>query len=325
MTVPVEAVAKPASRAIVIGPVLPFRGGIAQHTTLLARALSVFNSCRVFPFRRLYPQWLYPGQSDRDPNYEGHQELRAAYSLDSLNPLTWRRAVEEARLKRLLPSARVAVHPHPVYDQFPEPKPQLPRRAGLELLFYGFVRPYKGLDTLVDAMGLLSGEDVFLTVVGEFWGAEGHFRDRIGALSIENQIEIRQRYQSNEETAELFQRADVVVLPYRSATASGVVPIAYHYHRPVIVTAGGGLPDVVIEGETGHIVAADDANVLAAAIRSLNQVECKTMQPNIERFKQRLSWASLANAVCGQTGCSEERLGGRKTAQSGSFRGEEWG
>lgn len=74
---------------MVIGPVLPFRGGIAQHTTLLSRALAASREFHVISFKRLYPKWLFPGQSDRDPNYQGHVEQGTEYLLDSMNPLTW--------------------------------------------------------------------------------------------------------------------------------------------------------------------------------------------------------------------------------------------
>jgi hypothetical protein len=78
---------------IVIGPVLPFRGGIAQHTTQFARALAATTDCHVISFKRLYPKWLFPGQSDRDPDYQGHVEQGTEYLLDSMNPLTWRQVV----------------------------------------------------------------------------------------------------------------------------------------------------------------------------------------------------------------------------------------
>ena len=360
-------------KVMVIGPVLPFRGGIAQHTTLLSRAFAASHDSQVLSFKRLYPMMLFPGESDRDPDYQGHVEANTEYLLDSMNPLTWWRAIkkirqvqpdvvlmpwwtlflgplfayiawslkrngievvffchnvldheeaawkrsltrlvltqgnryvvhtqiDEARLRELVPAARIAVHPHPIYNQFPEPKRQLTRRAGLELLFYGFVRPYKGLDNLIESMGLLKGEDVFLTVAGEFWVGRERIQERVVELGIESQIEISPRYHSDEETAELFTRADAVVLPYKSATGSGVVPIAYHYNRPVIVTRVGGLPDVVLDGETGRIVSQNDVNALAVAIREMSEASCIAMHPKIREFKQTLTWESLARMALG--------------------------
>ncbi len=354
-----------------VGPVLPFRGGIAQHTTMLHRALQELAETRTYSFSRQYPAWLFPGESDHDPAYEGHVEPGVEYLIDSLNPLTWRRAVkeimdfganevvfpwwtifwmptfgymaralkrkgkqivffchnvvdheaarwkthlsrsvlqlgdrfvvhtreDEANLRALLPSADISVHPHPIYDQFPEPKGTLPRRKKLELLFYGFVRPYKGLDILVEAMGRLKGEDIQLTIAGEFWEGEEETRNKIKQLGIEDQVELRPRYHTDEETAELFARADFVILPYRSATGSGVVPIAYHYKKPVIVAKVGGLPDVVIDGKTGYIVPPDNPGILADRIRTLTEDIGRTMVPQIEDLKRSLTWERLAELL----------------------------
>ena len=367
-----EQLASHSQRAIIIiGPVSPFRGGIAQHTTMLARALADSHVCRILSFKRLYPKLIFPGQSDRDPDHEGQAEPRTEYLLDTLNPFTWRRVakraqqmrpdfvlipwwtfflgplslyiawalrrrdidvvffchnvldheetawkralarlvlrqgsrfvvhtrVEESRLKELIPGAVVAVHPHPIYDQFPEPKRHLPRRAGLELLFYGFVRPYKGLDVLTKAIGLLKGQDVFLTVAGEFWQGEKEIRQQIAQLAIEDQVEIISRYVSDQETAQLFDRSDLVILPYRSATGSGVIPIAYHYGKPVIATRVGGLPDVVWDGKTGRIVPPGDVKALANAIREMTQPRAADMRRKIEQIKRQLTWHNLAKAA----------------------------
>jgi len=361
----------PPDKVLLIGPVLPFRGGIAQHTTLLYRALSKRVACELFSFKRQYPAWLFPGESDRDPDYAGYLEPGARYLIDSLDPFTWRRAVTAARrmgvtrvvipwwtifwapcfgylaralrrqgmevvffchnvveheaawwktklsrlvlgagsrfvvhtredranLVRLLPGARVQVHPHPIYDQFPPPEGTLPRKAALELLFYGFVRPYKGLELLIEAMGRLRGQDVHLVVAGEFWEGQEAIEAQIRRLGIEQQVELRPRYHSDQETALLFHRADAVVLPYRSATGSGVVPIAYHYDKPVIVTRVGGLPDVVEEGKTGFVVPPEDVAALADAIERLGRSDRGRFAERIREYKGRLSWDSLAEVV----------------------------
>jgi glycosyltransferase involved in cell wall biosynthesis len=358
-------------RIVIIGPVLPFRGGISQHTTMLARATSENSDVLIISFARLYPQWLFPGESDRDPAYIDHKEKGAEYILDSLNPVNWTKVIkrireykpdlvivpwwtvflapcigyicrsltkkgievvlfchnvvdhevaywkyfitkrvlknasryvvqtreDELKLKALLSNAKTAVHPHPIYDQFPEPKGSLRKRKSLELLFYGFIRPYKGLGNLIDAMTLLKGKDIQLTIAGEFWSDEEETRRKIMSLGLGGQIELRPGYHADEETAELFARSDVVVLPYSSATGSGVVPIAYHYNKPVIVTSVGGLPDVVLEHETGWIVEPDDPVELANVIDQINRNMCSSMSNKIIDFKKSLTWDSLSRAV----------------------------
>jgi glycosyltransferase involved in cell wall biosynthesis len=206
---------------------------------------------------------------------------------------------DEANLKKLLPNATVTVHPHPIYDQFPLPEGTLSKRRGLELLFYGFVRPYKGLDTLIEAMGRLKGEDIQLTIAGEFWEGEDEARARIKELGIEEQVEVRAGYHTDRESAELFARADVVVLPYHSATGSGVVPLAYHYEKPVIVTRVGGLPDVVQDKKTGLLVDPGNDEALAEAVKSMTGSSAKKMVPAIQELKRSMTWESLVSCFLG--------------------------
>jgi glycosyltransferase involved in cell wall biosynthesis len=359
------------NRTALIGPVLPFRGGIAQHTTQLHRELQQHSELMTISFSRQYPKWLFPGESDRDSEYREYEEDHVEYTIDSLNPLTWRNAVKQVvafgtqtviipwwtvfwvpcfgyiartlrskgievvffchnvvehesatwkqwatrlvlqqgsrfvvhtrvdaeNLARLLPNATVAVQAHPIYDQFPQAENTLQKRAKLELLFYGFVRPYKGLGTLIEAMGILRDKDIRLTIAGEFWEGRKQTDDLIRKLNLESKIDIRDRYHTEKETAELFARADVVVLPYHSATGSGVVPIAYHYSKPVIVTRVGGLPDVVEHGKTGFIVPVGNAESLATEISHLTRESCQSMQPDILRVKSTLTWKKLTEVL----------------------------
>ncbi len=361
-------------RVVLIGPILPFRGGIAQHTTMLHRTIADGHSLLTLSFSRQYPKWLFPGASDRDPEYAGHEEPGVDYVIDSVNPLTWIRAVrrivdfqpdivvfpwwtiywvpcfgvmvhrlrshrlpiaffchnvveheaaawktalsrlvlrmgdrfvvhtheDAVNLQALLPGSEVAIQAHPIYDQYPAPVGNLGARRPLELLFYGFVRPYKGLDLLIDALARLDDPSIQLTIAGEFWDGEDTILERIEQLGLSDRIEVLARYHSDQETAELFARADAVVLPYRSATGSGVVPVAYHYNKPVVVTRVGGLPDVVVDGETGLVVPANDAEALASALASLSREQCEGMRPAIEQFKKSLTWDALAGALIGE-------------------------
>jgi glycosyltransferase involved in cell wall biosynthesis len=358
-------------RVALIGPVLPFRGGIAQHTTMLHRALAARGELTTISFSRQYPAWLFPGESDRDPAYAGHIESGVRYDIDSLDPVSWHRAAEairgfapagvimpwwsaywtlcfhhiaaavtrariplvfvchnpieheDAAWKRMLsawvlgttdrfvvhdrhgrqallerfPNARVLVHPHPVHGHFPAARGSLPRRAALELLFFGFVRPYKGLDLLLDALASLRGRDIKLTVAGEFWSRPDQCRAKIEALRLQEMVELAPRYHSEQEAAELFARADAIVLPYRSATGSAVIPLAYHYGKPVIATEVGGLPDVVQHGMTGLLVAPGSAVALAAAIDAMPADRAARMRGAIEALAASLTWDGFASTV----------------------------
>jgi glycosyltransferase involved in cell wall biosynthesis len=361
---------------IILGPVTPYRGGIAHHTTRLANALAALSEVRVMSFARLYPGWLYPGKFQKE---ESLLKLIPPVDLllDSVNPLTWHSAFdqisaqrpdyviipwwtfflapcllyiairlskvgipvmfychnvvdhetslwkkllaktvlhqgssfvvqtreEESRLRELLGDIMVKYHPHPVYDQFPPAQGSLKRRADLELLFYGFIRPYKGLDILLEAMSGLKDLDVRLSVVGEPWEEEAaSWERRIHEQGIGDIVEFVPRYVSEEESAEYFNRADAIVLPYRSATGTGVVAAAYHYRKPVIASNVGGLRDVVIDGETGMLAEPASAAGLQAAIRRFAKDGIPSVAENIDQVIKGMTWEHLAGQLVDQTG-----------------------
>jgi glycosyltransferase involved in cell wall biosynthesis len=314
---------------------------------------------------------LFPGESERDAEYEGHRESGVAYLIDPLHPLTWQRAVrqfveagvqaaifpwwtvyfspcflylkralqsrgipvvflchnvmdhetatykrvlsrlvlagahgyctqargEAEKLKQFLPGARVIVHQHPLYDQFPRPSGAFPRRAGLELLFFGFVRPYKGVDVLLEAMAALERNDVRLSIVGEFWDEKKTTLQRIDALGLSTKVEVVPRFVNEREAAEYFARADVVVLPYRHATGSGIVAMAYHYGKPVIASRIGGLAEAVRHGKTGYHVEPGSPRPLADVIEQIRSEALEAMGPHIEAAKAEMTWEGLADAI----------------------------
>lgn len=336
---------------------------------MLMRALTAAGiTARLYSFKRQYPSWLYPGQSDRDSSLEGHREQNTEYLIDSLNPLTWlatarkianeqpdlvvfhwwtifwapcffvmmsvirRRGIRIAMIchnlvdhdasawKRFVssvllgradaylvhssqhvealckrwPRKPIVHHPIPIYSHYPEPKGSLPPRGRLELLFFGFIRPYKGLDVLLDAVAALGRDDIYLTVVGEYWGDSTQLRTSVANAP---NIELHLRYMDDVEAAEYFARADFVVLPYRSATGSAVASVAFHYDKPIIASATGGLIDVIIDGQTGVLVPAGDASALAAAIASVDRTSALAMSAHITTFKQSFNWASLCKQL----------------------------
>ncbi|WP_433353369.1 glycosyltransferase family 4 protein [Microtetraspora malaysiensis] len=136
-----------------------------------------------------------------------------------------------------------------------------PRR---ELLFFGIVRPYKGLDLLLRALARVP--DVRLTVAGEFWGGLEETRALIGELGLDGRVELRPGYVPAEDVPGLFARADALVLPYRSATASQNVWLGHEHGVPVIATRVGALPDNVTDNVDGLLVEPGSADALAEAI-----------------------------------------------------------
>jgi glycosyltransferase involved in cell wall biosynthesis len=160
----------------------------------------------------------------------------------------------------------------------------------LELLFFGFIRPYKGLDVLLDAMRIAADPSIHLTVVGEHWGDASALEDAAAAL---DNVELELRYMSDEDAAERFQRADFVVLPYTSATPSAVASLAYHYDTPIIASRVNGLSEVIVDGETGILVAPNDAAALADAIRNASREQAERMAGEVAAYKRTRGWDSL--------------------------------
>lgn len=143
----------------------------------------------------------------------------------------------------------------------------------LSLLAFGAIRPYKGIDLAVQALARLPRQlSVRLTVAGVFWDGGDELRRQIAALGLEDRVELRDGFVSNEEAALLFSTADATILPYRSATQSGVVQLSFAYGTPVIATAVGGLPEAVRDGVDGLLCPPGDVCALAAAIERLHVI-----------------------------------------------------
>jgi glycosyltransferase involved in cell wall biosynthesis len=140
----------------------------------------------------------------------------------------------------------------------------------LSLLTFGAIRPYKGVDVALDALALLDpGLRVRLTVAGRFWNGGQPLREQVGRLGLEGRVELRDGYVPDREAALLFAAADAALLPYRSASQSGVVQLSFAYGRPVIATRVGGLPAAVADGRDGILCEPDDPVALAAAIERM--------------------------------------------------------
>jgi len=205
---------------------------------------------------------------------------------------------DEANLKRIKPEAISRVHPHPIYDVFNTgryTKETAREELGVDgrvLLFFGYIRPYKGLSVLLEAFAeTLRDGPATLFIVGEFYEKRERYDSIINELGISEHVRIVDEYVPNEAVEQYFRACDVVVLPYLSATQSGIVQVAYGFDKPVIVTGVGGLPDVVDHGETGFVVPPRDPGALAAAIREFfGGGSPDRFDSRIAAAKSRFSW-----------------------------------
>ena len=196
-------------------------------------------------------------------------------------------------LRREFPGRTIEYHPIPVYGHYPKPLGRLAKRGRLELLFFGFIRPYKGLDVLLDAMRLVNDQSVHLTVVGEHWG------DATGlekAASTQENVELHLRYMSDQDAAEYFDRADFIVLPYKSPTPSAVASLSYHYDKPIIASRVTGLSEIVAHGQSGLLTDPCNPGALADTIRHASRDQALHLADGVRLYKQTHGWESLLSA-----------------------------
>ena len=203
-------------------------------------------------------------------------------------------AVEKELLK-YFPQSQYRKVPHPVYEIFGPSIPKEEARRALEIsakkviLYFGYVRAYKGLMILIEAMKRIRDSgvgigDIELLLVGEFYDSEAKYRERVKDLNLESCVRFVSEYVPNDAVARYFCAADVVVLPYLSATQSGITQIAYNFNKPVIATDVGGLAEVVVDGKTGFIVPPNDSAALSSAVRRFYEEKRETeFSANVQR------------------------------------------
>ena len=192
---------------------------------------------------------------------------------------------------------------HPVYDNFGEPfsKEEARKKLGIEsnekiILFFGFIRRYKGLDILFEAMGLLKQQNIKLLVAGEFYEDEKQYQEQIKRLGIEDSLILRTEFIPDSEVKYYLCAADAVIQPYRDATQSGVTPLAYHFEKPMIVTNVGSLPRFVPNEKAGLVCEPEPAS-LAAAITRYFELGEQRFIPFLRTEKEKYNWHNLVNTI----------------------------
>lgn len=196
---------------------------------------------------------------------------------------------------------------HPLYDNFGEKinKELARKNIGIEgeekiILFFGFIRKYKGLDILLDALALIKKENstTFFKVLiaGEFYEDRKPFDEQVARLGLEDILILRTEFIPDKEVRNYFCAADVVIQPYRNATQSGVTPLAYHFEIPMIVTNVGGLPSLVPDAVVG-LVAEPNAAAIAQKITEYFTKDEHFFIKNIVEEKKKFSWKKMVDAI----------------------------
>lgn len=366
-------------KTVLIGPVYPYKGGIAHYTGLMYDALSKKYDVHMLSYKLQYPRLLFK-KEQRDYSNDTFKIENTDFYINTANPFNWIATAkhihklkpdlvimqwwhpyfapcywsickllgnikvlfvchnvfphERFPMDRLLAKAVLSngdfhivqsttdetdlktIKPHPLYKKTVHPTynafklRNLSRQEGRNLLnvndntkvllFFGFVREYKGLKHLLRAIPMVSAQldDIKLFVVGDFGSDKQDYLDMIKELEISHIVEIHDGYIPDKDVEKYFVSSDLVVLPYESATQSGIVQIAYGFEKAVIATNVGGLPEVVIHEKTGYIVPPRNSNELAKRIIQFyqdNKAEC--FQEGIRQEAYKYSWDRITEVI----------------------------
>ena len=234
-----------------------------------------------------------------------YDRILTRYALRSADKFLVLSDVVEKGIKTLYPDKKVFRSTLPIYDCYgfdqSLSKSDARKKLGIAenkkvLLFFGYIRAYKGLMNLIEAMPYLLKEDenYFLLIVGEFYESKEKYFERIKELNIGKNVLVIDEFVPNEEVGLYYSAADLVVLPYNSATQSGILNIAYGFKKPVVVTNVGGLPELVEDGKTGFIVEPHNPLALAEGIKKyFSASNIEDFPRNIETFIQNNSFTSI--------------------------------
>ena len=371
-------------KIVMLGPVYPYKSGIAQYTGAMCAALRKEHEVKAVSFSLQYPKLLY-SHTQKD---EGNTTFRydpVSYPLSTVSPVTWRKTAgqiaEEAPdllivqwwhpwfalcfasvlgnvrkrsrqtriifvchnvlphegfpaknfltrkvlakgdafivhsaqdaedLKRLVQDPLFIHGVHPTYGHFrkkgisrEEARKILNIPADTEmLLFFGYIREYKGLKHLIRALPAIreARPGAHLFVVGDFWeNNKAEYEHLISETGAAGSLTLIDGYLPDDEVEPYFAAADLCVLPYESATQSGVIQIAYSFGLPVIATEVGGLPEVVLDGRTGFIVPPKDEKALSkAVIRFFEEKRAEGFRDHIREENDRYSWDRMVEHI----------------------------
>ena len=212
----------------------------------------------------------------------------------------------EADIRQFTTHKPVAYIPHPIYDNY---GPLAGREESLQhlglpsapgyLLFFGFIRAYKGLGLLLEAMAdeRVRRLGLRLIVAGEFYDDEAPYRKLIRDNGLEGQVILKNAYIPNEEVRYYFGAASLAVQPYLSATQSGISQLAYHFEKPMVVTKVGGLPEIVLHGKEGYVVAVAAPAIADAIVDFFQEKRESDMVAGVREGKKRFSWNNMVEGI----------------------------
>lgn len=368
-------------KIIIIGPILPFTGGISHSNTVLCSNLVKSNEVCAISFSMMFPKLLYPGKSQKDGSYLDKTKFEQEFMLNTLNPFSWVKVALFIRKKkpdwlifqwwhpyfsivysfisvfsRLFNSNKTKIgavchnvlpHEKGIVNQFihkpltkmffltinrvitlsesekkeallflpkekvgfivendlsmlfskPIQKKEAMQKLDLPnkkiILFFGAVRPYKGLEDLIAALSIASKKrnDLFLVVAGAFWKPVNYFEKIAKNFGVLDKILFIDKYVPDKEVPFYFCSSDLVVLPHRSSTQSAIPQLALAYQKPMVITSVGGNVSFVTEKKNGFIVPPASPKKLADAINKFFEGGLKgNVKENIVNKQKEYAW-----------------------------------
>lgn len=239
--------------------------------------------------------------------------LLTKYFIDSCDAFVAMSQTVVDDLKKFTTKKPVVFTPHPVYDIFGSAisKSEARKSLGLSqeariILFFGFIRPYKGLDLLLGALAdeRVKALQLILVVAGEFYGDEELYKKRVEELQISQRVIFRSDYIPKEEVKNFFCAADLIVQPYKSATQSGITQIAYHFEKPMLVTNVGGLAEIVPDQKAGYVVDVNEKAIADKLVDFYTAEREAEFTAQVRAEKARFTWKTfvekLADIATGQ-------------------------
>lgn len=209
-------------------------------------------------------------------------------------------------LKMFREDIPVRLSPHPLFDAYGEPLPREDAVAYLKmdpddsfLLFFGFIRAYKGLDLLIEAFSdkRLRDKGLKLIIAGEFYESDTPYRDLVKKYGLEGEVIFFDHFIRDDEVPVFFSLADLVVQPYISATQSGVTQIAFHYGKPMLVTDVGGLREIVKDGVCGYVVKPEPASIAGAILDYFDNNRKPVFEQGVKSEKEKFAWNRMTEAI----------------------------
>jgi len=196
--------------------------------------------------------------------------------------------------------------PHPIYDHYGEiiPKEEALQKLNLDsskkyILFFGFIRDYKGLDLLLNAFAdkRIDKNRYHLIVAGEFYSNEEKYKKIIDDLSIQNEVHLFSEYIPEDEVNRFFCACNIIAQPYKSATQSGVTQIGYHFNKPMLVTNVGGLSEIIENGKCGYVVNPVESEITEALLDYFQNDREEQFSDQVKIAKEKFSWTNYSKAI----------------------------